>query len=582
MVPRIVVALAAAMVLVSCGSGGTVDLPSDPPPEKPPVEPPPVEPPPVEPPPVEPPPVEPPPVEPPPSGNLLPDPEAPFVLPALQTELPHYELEVASGVLSALDSNPRDDVLYPATFRIDGVSYPVQVRYRGNSSRVWPKKSWRVEFAKENTFDGRHKLNLLSEWRDQSMMVEKLGYDLLAAMGGVASKATYVRLSVNGVHQGVYLDLERVDKAFLVAHQFADRDATIYRCPRKDCEMKEWSALFQGTWEKKTNELVPGTADLDAFLRVIHAAPESDLPAVLGQHFELELYLRTMVAEALISNDTVEDSKSYLIHDQITGRWHYAPWDFNNSTTKYQPGSNPGKTADFDQPLFVFTATNTWAQLEYERRKSADGSQDWHAMFSDLATRIQFHPETRSRLVARLEQALDTLFTAEILEPRIDAMHALIAPHMAGDPHVEPALFADAPRYLKEFVALRREFLLDELARLRASGPTVLLEEVDPAAGKVVLKNYGSAPVNLGGWVLTSNLRNRPAANLGAKTLGPGETVELSTAGLGPSPGPVGEIGLWRSPALPDVADLLFLGSLEPGQRWARDPADPTRWRKVQ
>ena len=89
-------------------------------------------------------------------------------------------------------------------------------------------------------------MNLISEWRDQTMMVEKLGYDLLAAMGGVASRAKYVRLGINGVPQGVYLDLERVDNNFLVNHGFADQNGTIYRCGRKDCEMKlnEIYALF--------------------------------------------------------------------------------------------------------------------------------------------------------------------------------------------------------------------------------------------------------------------------------------------------------------------------------------------------
>jgi spore coat protein H len=575
---RFVVALFAA-ALAACGNSDTVDLPGiqDPvvpeDPGDPPVEPP--DDPPVEPP--EDPPVEPPEDPPPPApGPLLEDPHAPFVLPPLQTELQVYELDIAPSALAALDAHPRDDVLYPATFKYNGTSYPVQVRYRGNSSRVWPKKSWRIEFPKEQMFERRHKLNILSEWRDQTLMVEKLGYDLLAAMGGVGSNAKYVRLVVNGRDLGVHLDLERVDKNFLVHHGFLDRDATIYRCPRKDCEMKEWQAEFQGEWEKKTNEVVPGHDDLTAFLRVIHTAPEPDFPRAIAEHLELELYLRNMVMDALISNDTIEDSKSYWIHDAITGRWHYAPWDLNNSTTKYQPGSDPGKTADWDQPLFTFSATNHWAQLEYEKRKGTGGFV-WHAMFSDLHTRMQFHPDTRARLVELLEKALDTLFTTEIMEARIDAMYALLSPYIQGDPHVDPALWADAPRYMKEFVALRRQFLLDELAKLKAAKPDVVLERVDPGSGRIVLKNHGDAPVSLVGWVLTTNLRRRPAANLPNQTLEPGETLELSGAayGLGTS----GEVGLWRGPNLEQVADILFHGPLPAGKYWERHPQDPTRWR---
>jgi spore coat protein H len=565
-----------AVLLVACESSpGTVRLPGDPAPGEP-ADPPPGEPP------GEPPPEPPPPEQPPPAaGGLLPDPEAPFALPPLQTEVPLYELEASPAVLAALDADPESDVTYPATFVHQGQRHPVVIRYRGNSSRGWPKKSWRIEFAKTDLFDGRHKLNLLSEWRDQTQMVEKLGYDLLAAMGGVASRARFVRLAVNGQERGVWLDLERVDKNFLANHGFADPDGTIYRCGRKDCEMKEWRAEFQTAWMKETNELQPGMDDLAAFLHAIHAAPEPTFPATLAQHLELELYLRMMVADALISNDTIEDSRSYLIHDAVTGRWHYAPWDINNSTTKYQPGSNPGKQADADQPLFVYTATNGWSEVEYQKRRHEAAEHQWHALFSDLSTRIQFHPDTRARLVARLDQALATLYTAEKLEPRIDAMHALIAPYVANDRFVEPALFADAPRYLKDFTARRRTFLLAEVAKLKAQKPSLLLEEVDPGAGRVVLKNLGDDPVPLAGWILTTNLRVRPLPNLPAVVVDPGEAYEIHGVPFA-SPGPVPEIGLWRGPAVDQVADLLFVGDLAPGQSLKRDPADPSRWTLAQ
>src|SRR5690606_2099049 len=132
------------------------------------------------------------------------------------------------------------------------------------------------------------KLNLLSEWKDHTMMVEKLGYDLLAAMHVPAPRAKYVRLTVNGQYLGVHLDLERVDKDFVRNHEFPDKDPDIYRCGRKDCEMKLWREEFQQEMEKKTNELqVNGR--LDAFLCAVNAAPESELVEVLEERLELEL-----------------------------------------------------------------------------------------------------------------------------------------------------------------------------------------------------------------------------------------------------------------------------------------------------
>ena len=135
-------------------------------------------------------------------------------------------------------------------------------------------------------FDGRRKLNLVSEYRDSTMMVEKLGYDLLAAMGVPAPEAKYVRLVINGVYQGVYLDLERVDKNFLDNHGFADDDGTIYRCGRKNCEMKTWLAPYNKDWEKKSNELQDDVA-LHTFIDRINHTPEPLFESMLEKNLGL-------------------------------------------------------------------------------------------------------------------------------------------------------------------------------------------------------------------------------------------------------------------------------------------------------
>ena len=518
---------------------------------------------------------------PPPTGSLLADAAAPFALPPLQADVRLYELEVDPADLAAMAADPDSDELRKAVFVIDGRRVPALLRYRGNSSRDWPKKSYRVEFPDDTGFDGRHKLNLVSEWKDCTLMVEKLGYDLLAALGVPAPRATYVRLQINGEYQGVYLDLERVDKTFTAAHGFPDDDPTIYRCGRKDCEMRRYGvrAEFQKDWEKKTNE---GEDDLglETLLCAINAAPEPELPEVLDAHLELELYLRSMVADALISNDVIEDSRSYLVHDAVLRRWHYVIWDLNNSTTRYQPGSRVGTLAHVDHPLFSYSVFDAWSEQAYQERIAKDPDRDWHPLFSNLNTRIAFHPGLRERFLARLEAAMGTLFTPETFGARVDEIHALLAPWIPGDANVYPEKFADGPRYLKDYLARRTDFLRAEIARYRAAPAGVELAEFDPQKGQVALSNRGPDTVDLSGWTLTTDLRRRPAPNLSGN-LGPGVTRYFDLAALGLETGPEGELGLWRGPALPDVVDVLFLGGLDPGRRYVRDAHDATGWHVV-
>ncbi|HEX5744955.1 MAG TPA: hypothetical protein VFZ09_01855 [Archangium sp.] len=60
---------------------------------------------------------------------------------------------------------------------------------------------------------------------------------------------------------------------------------------------------------------------------------------------------------------------------------------------------------------------------------------------------------------------------------------------------------------MRDFVRLRRAFVLKELERYRMRKPGLVLEALDAREGWVELRNRGSTPVLLGGMVLTTNLR---------------------------------------------------------------------------
>ncbi|HEY0095136.1 MAG TPA: CotH kinase family protein, partial [Archangium sp.] len=409
----------------------------------------------------------PPPPPPPPPRPPVPEAQRPFVLPPVQKSLQDYELVLPPGVLELFLADkytPEQD----AVFRCNGVSYLVKVRLRGASARDFPKKSWNVEFEDGTRFEGRKSLNLVAEYADASMLAEKLAYDVLAAMRVPAPRAKYVRLRINDKDQGVFLDIEQVEKSFLRAHEFRDEDASIYRAGWKDTELKlrSWKVPYQGDWSKKTNEKEPHDA-LDEVLYVINRTPEPELPRALARHLELEWYLRSMVMDALFANNYVEDSESYFIHDKVTGRWVYVAWDLNNVDARwwYQLPLNEDLRPSYKHPLFSFTLTDGVVAKRYAERQSIHPG--YLPVFSNLGTRVVMNPELRARLVDRLDKALDELFTQEVMGAHIDALHALIAPSMAGDPHMDLAKFQAGRAYMKDFVRLRRDFVQKELKRYR-------------------------------------------------------------------------------------------------------------------
>ncbi|MGE6762452.1 CotH kinase family protein [Corallococcus interemptor] len=517
----------------------------------------------------------------------VPEVERPFTLPKAQTSLPEYVLTMPPETLAKFMANPLTEE-QDATFQANGKTFPVKVRLRGASARYFEKKSWNVSFADKDKFEGRTSLNLIAEYADASMLAEKISYDLLAAMRVPASKATFVRLSVNGQYEGVFLEVEQVNKAFVKARQFPDDDATIYRAGWKDTEFKTWKVPYQGDWVKKTNESEPDDA-LWEVLDVINHTPEPQLVAALEKNLELESYVRSMVLDALMSNNFVEDSESYFIHDDITGRWRYVPWDLNNVDARWwytnSVQDQSGSTSNMKHPLFNFTLLDGWVEKMYQQRKEEQKSYPGYLpTFSNMGTRVVLNPVLRARLEARLDKALDELFTSKVMDPYIDQLHALIDASMKTDPYMDYAKFSAGKAYMKRFVQFRRDFVKAEVKRLKAQQSTLVMEAFDPREGWVEVSNRGTELVSLRGMTLTTNLRVSLAggdyaptivkAPMGAvldnMVLPPGQRVRLTGALLGITFPAKGEVGLFDGTSVVGVKDALFYGELPAGKHYVR------------
>ncbi|WP_225410570.1 CotH kinase family protein [Stigmatella hybrida] len=519
--------------------------------------------------------------------------EGQFAFPALQTEVPLYELTIPAETMAKFEANPYEDE-HPATFVFEGKSYTVGVRLRGSSSRFFPKKSWRIEFPKGVEFDGRRKHNLVAEFQDRTMMAEKLAYDLMLAMGLPAPVTKYVRLSINGQYQGVYLDIERVDNSFAKAHGFVDPDPTIYRCGAKDCEMKLWRTDYQQDWQKETNEeKEPGKDDIRTLMTVINRAPEPDFAQMLGENFEVERYLRTLAAEVLISNNITEDSQSYLIHDRVTYKWTYVAWDLNNADSRWWPTYGLGMKPVADHPLFPFSLADAWVEKMYLKRNTRP---DFLPTFSNLTTRILYNPELREQLFAVVEKSLDELFAPAVIEPRLDAMHQLIAPYMDADPylllndvgHPDPdglAKFREGLPFLKAYAKQRTDFVRRELERLRAPPSTLRLQAVSPSEGWVELHNPTGQALSTAGLVLTTDLRRTiptlrhpwSSTVLPERRVPPNGTVRFTRQELGFTLPPEGELGLFDGVSVVGVKDVFFYAALPSGGTYVRG-SDGSHW----
>lgn len=401
------------------------------------------------------------------------------------------------------------------------------------------------------------------------MLVEKLAYDLLEAMGVPAPKTRFVRVLLNGKYEGVYLEIDEVDKKWVQREGMPDSDPSIYRCGAWDCEMKTYRQYYQGPWLKQTNESEPDD-DLQALLDVINHEPDPTFPERLAGMFELDRFLRTMALDAIIANNYIEDSRSYYIHDRVTGRWYYVPWDLNNSDARWWPTYGMDVSPIYDHPLFPFTLQDAWLDRMVERRSTV--YEGYEPTFCNLRTRILAHPQLREAVIYITARAVDELLDPSVLHPRIDAMHALLAPHMSGDPYMDPQKFLLGRQFVKDFVSLRYDWVNAELQRLAGEKQGLVIDAFDPVAGWIELANRGDTPVSTAGTVLTTYLRRTLVpSNVPARTLAPGDRLRLETSSLGLTLGEKGQLGLFDGQRHSGVIDVVFYGPLSPGRHYARD-----------
>ncbi|WP_232293309.1 CotH kinase family protein [Stigmatella aurantiaca] len=506
--------------------------------------------------------------------------------PPVQTRLPRFELYIAPEDLAKLDAHPTSDDTVPVVVVLDGQSAPGQIRYRGASTRTLPQKSFKIELDSGYDLDDRDHFNLLASWNDGGKLTEKFAVDLYTAMGLPVPSAQYVRVSLNGQHNGLYVDMEHVGKEYL-KHHGRERNASVYRCGHRNCEMTlQPGGSYQGDFEKKTNEDV-SRADLDTFLTWVNHSDDAEFEAKLERFVDVEAYLGNLAMDALISNNVVEDSRSYWVHEHLKDQWMYVPWDLNNARMLYWRTWDETYSIISHRWPQSFTLYDPGVQELWEQRQEDRPNQ--RPTWSILATRVWDRPALRERVLAKLEQALEGPFSEARANAHIDALWAVAGPELAMDPYVSPAHVARARDALKKYVRDRRAFLLKTMKDLRAhgTGSLVIHEVAAGSAGYVELHNRGAVPVALDHYELTADLRGTPRYRLPAITLAPDQRVRIIADGntdAGPDHLPItlsrqgGEVGLFDArrvseagkPLVYSPEDAVYYGPLPAGQVYGR------------
>lgn len=387
-----------------------------------------------------------------------PHPSDPFYDPAT---VPTIHLEIASEDLARMQRALPRRILVPGTFRwSDRAVEEVGIRYRGNSSSPpdWPfKRSYLVSFAefrKGQRFLGLSHVALDNGIQFGGLFSERLITDILRGVGVKASRCNYARVFINGKPAGVYVNVERLDGAFLM-RQFGSDRGLLFKVdeggPGANLEfLGDDPDRYRKTFEMPSEEDPSEMAAVPRFLRMISdpAVPTSELE----RQFDLEAFLKTtavmLLAGAFDQYTGWNPHNYYLYRDPSDGRWTYLPWDLDVGFADHAFGRIPVLAG-------------------------------WHAAWPapvpgrPLMERLVSDPELLRRYRAHATNILEAWFHPGLLIPKLRGLHRQIQPALEEDPHPLRRATVPSDRGVEDVLASMERFIREryQLARVQLDAP---------------------------------------------------------------------------------------------------------------
>ena len=332
-------------------------------------------------------------------------------------------------------SRPFADIYtwFSATVTVDGETHAeVGVRKKGFvGSQSDTKPSLKLRF--DRYVDGQslggvmERMTLNNSLQDPSFVNTCLSYRVFAAAGNPASRCNFATVSVNGADLGLYVHVEEIKAPFLLRH-FDRADGNVY-----EGNVSDFTPVYRGTFEKKTNEDEADWSDIDAVVAALADPTETGLEA-LGEIVDLDRYLTHWTTEVLVGHwdGYAGDRNNYWFYREPGGRFVFIPWGVDD-TFHLRDDPNPFDNIS-DPPPSVLALTA-------------------------IPNRLYNHPDWRAAYVARLKEVLDTVWDTDELLAAVDAMAAVVQQHAL--PAEREAAEADTERVRKFILKREGEILAD-------------------------------------------------------------------------------------------------------------------------
>jgi hypothetical protein len=334
------------------------------------------------------------------------------------TALPLYWIYAAPADLALLDSDPWSDITVPATFVTDQEVFDgCQLGYRGQTSRSYPKRCWKVRFPKGHRFHDLKSINLNACYADKSFLRERLTWGLFRDAGCAYCDSFNVRVHMNGQFLGLYVYIEQPNDDWL-DRSGRDGSGNLY----KAYDMLEKVSNPEDYWwlyEKKTNE-AEDNQDLIDFINGLNDTPDSQIEAWLNQHVNIDSLILFQIANTLVNNNDQPAKNYYMYHNPVWDNWEMFVWDVDLTL-----GRNYELSGGVCNDTYRYNSHPYFGTYDFPKN---DGP--WNRLIDAFLRRTSAF---QKRYMTRLHQLTDTLLTTDYFYPKIDQWIEDIRPEVALD-----------------------------------------------------------------------------------------------------------------------------------------------------
>jgi len=356
--------------------------------------------------------------------------------------IPMYNLFIEPLDLEELQRDVWIDDPVPARLLSKGEKLDVDIAFRGSHIREFKKKSYHIGFYKPAIYQGAREIHLNAEYKDPSIIRNKLSLDFFSEIGCLSPTSKHVFLTLNGEAQGLYLELESVDQQFLMKRNLPL--GAIFYAINGDgnfsllsgIDKKTKASLTSGYERKYGSKLTE--SDLEEMIIKINTLSRADFNKGIIRILDVEKYLRWLAGVVLTQNYDGFVHNYALYRNGATGRFEIIPWDYDA----------------------------TWGRDVHGRLLGSDFVPI--TGFNTLTARILDVDSFRRRYQQILREVLDSTFTLEQMNPKIEHLVNNLRPYILKDPYKKHAInqFDQEPTVIAQFIEKRRRFIKEQMYKL--------------------------------------------------------------------------------------------------------------------